>query len=245
MIRAAVLLGMLMLSACAQGPGPRRERAPDGQRVLRGFDGETLERTASPSALVAEEIALGQSAQENGLWTALERYGADDAVMFVPGLVDAKPWLAARTQLAPGMRWQPHAVLMSCDGRSGSVTGAWQQTDGSFGRYTRIWYRPYTRNGQWEWVAFESAPLATPLAEPAFVRTKVAECRQGVPTVTGANARRQGYAQGLADDRTLIWEAQTKADGTRSVTVDLWNGRDYDRVLDDRLSPPQAAKAPF
>ena len=51
MKRALALMLLAGLAACASGPGSRRgERAPDGQRVLRGYDGSQLERTASPSA---------------------------------------------------------------------------------------------------------------------------------------------------------------------------------------------------
>ncbi|WP_420606718.1 hypothetical protein [Novosphingopyxis sp.] len=241
MKRATFLLAALALSACAQGPGPRRgERAPDGQRVLRGFDGEKLERTANPSALVAEEIAFARAAREDGQWTAFRRFAADDAVLFVPAMVDAKTWLTGRADPAEAAAWQPHRVIMSCDGRTGVTTGARQRPDGSFGYYTTVWYRPNERNGQWGWVLDHGDTLAEPLAEPDFVRTSVAECRGGVPTVTGANARRDGYVQGLSDDRTLVWEAAVQPDGSRSVTVDLWNGEDYDRLIENRFAASSA-----
>ncbi len=242
--RAALLLTLIALSACAHGPGPRRgERAPDGQRVLRGYDGEKLERTASPSALVAEEIALAQAARDDGLSPALRRSAGDGAVLFTTAMVDAKTALAGPADIATSLRWQPHAVLMSCDGRTGAVTGGWQRADGTVGRYTRIWFRPYTRTGGWGWLLYQEERLPAALEAPDFVRTQVAECRQNVPTVTGADARRADYVQGLSDDRTLIWTATAQPGGVQTLTVDLWTGADYARLLDERVAAVQPAQA--
>ncbi len=238
---AALLMAALTLSACAQGPGAGRfERAPDGQRVLRGYDGEKLDRTANPSALVAEELAFAKAAREDGQWTAFREYADDDAVMFQPGLVRAKDWLSGRADPPAPVQWQPHRVVMSCDGRTGATTGSWQRPDGTTGYYTTIWRRPYTRNGQWEWVLDHGDALAEPLAEPEFVRTQVAECRGGVPTVTDNPAQTSSSIERRSEDRTIVWRASVTADQSRRVTVDLWNGESYDTVIEDRVmsSPP-------
>jgi len=238
--RALALMLLAGLAACASGPGSRRgERAPDGQRVLRGYDGSQLERTASPSALVAEQIALSQAAREDGQWTALRDFAADDAVMFVPQLVRAQDWLNNRADPAAAMRWQPHEVVMSCDGRTGATTGAMQRPDGSFGYYTTIWHRPYTRSGKWGWVLTHEATLATPRPEPDFVRTRIGDCRGDVPTVTQNAAPTANSIEGRSDDRTIVWRAMVQPDGSRQVIVDLWQGSGYETVIDDRVAAPQ------
>lgn len=234
---AAFLIALMALSACAQGPGPRRgERAPDGQRVLRGYDGSKLDRIANPSALVAEELAFAKAAREDGQWSAFREYADDDAVMFQPGLVRAKDWLGGRADPPASVQWQPHRVIMSCDGRTGATTGAWQRPDGTTGYYTTIWRRPYTRNGRWEWVLGHGDMLGDPLAEPDFVRTQVAECRGGVPTVTGNPAQTPSSIERRSEDRTIVWRASVAADQSRVITVDLWNGENYETVIEDRVA---------
>ena len=237
MKRALALMLLAGLAACASGPGSRRgERAPDGQRVLRGYDGSQLERTASPSALVAEQIALSQAAREDGQWTALRDFAAADAVMFVPQLVRAQDWLNNRADPAAAMRWQPHEVVMSCDGRTGATTGAMQRPDGSFGYYTTVWHRPYTRSGRWAWVLRHDDTLAAPRPEPDFVRTRIGDCRGDVPTVTRDAAPTASSVEGRSDDRTIVWRAVVQPDGSRRVTVDLWQGSGYETVIDDRVA---------
>ena len=238
MKRALVLMLLAGLAGCAGGPGSRRgERAPDGQRVLRGFDGSELERTASPSALVAEEIALAQAAREDGQWTALRDFAAADAVMFAPQMVRAQDWLNGRADPASSSRWQPHRVVMSCDGRTGATTGAMQRPDGSIGYYTTVWHRPYTRSGKWDWVVTHNAALATPRAEPDFVRTQIGDCRGDVPTVSRNATPTASSIEGRSDDRTIVWRAAVQPDGSRRITVDLWRGSDYETVIDDRVDP--------
>ena len=243
MTRTILVMAALLLGSCAQGPGPgRAERAPDGQRVLRGFDGEKLERTASPSALVAEEIAFAQAAREDGQWTAFDDFAADDAVMFVPEMVRAKDWLSGRADPAAAVAWQPHRVIMSCDGRTGATTGAWQKPDGSFGYFTTIWHKPDKRGARWQWLLDHGDVLAQPRPEPDFIKTNVGQCRGGVPTVTDNPTPSPVSIEGRSDDRTIVWRATVGADKARTVSVDLWNGTSYDRLIEDRVAAPAAAR---
>ena len=239
MKRAAALVSALALSACAGGPGSHRvERAPDGQRVLRGYNGEELERTPNPSALVAGEIAFAHAAREDGQWTAFRSFAADDAVMFVPGMVPAKDWLASRDDPPAAAQWQPHLVVMSCDGRTGATTGALQRPDGSVGYYTRVWHRPNKRGGQWEWVLSHGDTPAAPRPEPDFVKTQIANCKIDIPTVTDNPLAKPGSIERRSDDRTIIWRATVGADGSRVVTVDLWTGSAYETVIGDQAAAP-------
>ena len=104
-------LGMTMLSGCA---------APHDE-----FRNRPL--AANPSAFIAAEIGFARLAQEKGQWTAFRETAHPDAVMFVPQRVKARDWLKAQKDPAEAVKWQPHAVYVSCDGNSGATTGAWQK----------------------------------------------------------------------------------------------------------------------
>lgn len=233
---AALLIAALALASCANGAGRRGvERAPDGQRVLRGYDGEELQRTANPSELVAEDIGFARAVREDGQWTAFRRFAADDAVLFVPSMVRAADWLSGRPDPAAIVQWQPHRVVMACDGRTGVTTGALQQADGSTGYYTTVWQRENKRRAKWEWTLHHTDRTSVALAEPEFVRTQVGECRGGVPTVIDNPTPDPISIEGRSDDRTMVWRATVGADNSRDVSVDLWNGSSYDRVIDNHV----------
>ena len=119
----AILATAMLTSSCAGQSVPRSAIAP----------------SANPSAIIAAEIAFNRLAQEKGQWTAFRETAAKDAVMFVPEVVLAQEWLKGRTDPPKSVTWQPHKAFMSCDGRTGVTTGAWQRPDGSVGYFTTVW----------------------------------------------------------------------------------------------------------
>ena len=50
--------------------------------------------------------------------------------------------------------------------------------------------------------------------------------------------------QGASADRTLVWSYTVASNGARIFTARLWNGREYDDVVDDRVAAPVAPPAP-
>jgi hypothetical protein len=80
----------------------------------------------NPSAFIAAEIGFARLAQDKGQWTAFRETAAPEAVMFVPQRVKARDWLKLQKDPAEAVKWQPHAVYVSCDGNAGATTGAWQ-----------------------------------------------------------------------------------------------------------------------
>lgn len=82
---------------------------------------------ANPSGFIAAEIAFARLAQEKGQWTAFRETAAPEAVMFVPQRVKARDWLKSQKDPAEAVKWQAHAVYVSCDGNVGVTTGAWQK----------------------------------------------------------------------------------------------------------------------
>ena len=96
-------LALSLLAGCAGDPNDVRNR-PLGP---------------NPSAFVAAEIGFARLAQEKGQWTAFRETSHPDAVMFVPQRVKARDWLKTQKDPAEAVKWQPHAVYVSCDGNSG------------------------------------------------------------------------------------------------------------------------------
>ena len=151
-----------MLSACSAQNGSRDVY----QRMLQP--------AASPSTIVATELAFARAAQEDGQWSAFREYAADDAVMFTPEAVSAREWLKDRENPERAVEWQPHHVWTSCDGSLAVSRGAWQRADGTVGYFTTVWQRQ--PDGEYRWVIDQGDMLETPLEAPEFVRTDIAEC---------------------------------------------------------------------
>ena len=192
---------------------------------------------ANPSAFIAAEIAFARLAQEKGQWTAFRETAHPDAVMFVPERVKARDWLKAQADPAEAVKWQPHAVYVSCDGNVGATTGAWQKGP-AHGYFTTVWLRD-PKNGKTEWILDHGDGLASPREAPEFIASKQAACgsRPAVPIEAGGEG--EDMAVGLSPDQTLSWTSTVRADKSRRVTVRLWDGKDMAAVIDDQVAAPK------
>lgn len=217
LVLAAVMLSLV--AGCAQGPDPRK-------RPL----------AANPSAYVAAEIAFGRLAQEKGQWTAFRETAAPDAVMFVPQRVKARDWLKAQANPAEAVKWQPHAVYVSCDGNAGATTGAWQKGGGN-GYFTTVWLRDPI-SGKINWVLDHGDALTAPRAAPDFIESKQAKCgsRPAVPIEAGDEG--DDMAVGLSPDQTLSWTSTVHPDQSRRLVIRLWDGKTMATVIDDKVAAP-------
>ena len=232
----SIAAAFALLSACAPS-GPRPSAVP---------------QSANPSAIIAAEIAFNRLAQEKGQWTAFRETAAKQATLFVPDAVDAQTWLKGRADPAKSLSWQPHKAFMSCDGKTGVTTGAWQRPDGSTGYFTTVWVwaekgKPDPRlpansmgEGEWKWLLDHSDTLPAPLLIPELISTKVASCKG--PANAPINAPDEGVQMKtmFSRDQSLNWEWQLRPDKSRTITVRLWNGSDFDDVLTDRVAKPAA-----
>jgi hypothetical protein len=172
-----------------------------------------LPPAADPSAVIATELAFARLAQEKGQWTAFAKYAADDAVMFVPGQVNAKDWLKKQQNPAKAVTWQPYQVWSSCDGTLAATKGAWQRPDGTTGYFTTVWRREGRGDG-YKWVLDQGDTLATPLEAPEFVQANVADCARG----------RSGDAvepSKSSNDGTLRYQWNVAEGGARHLTVEM------------------------
>ena len=191
---------------------------------------------ANPSAFIAAEIGFARLAQEEGQWTAFRETSHPDAVMFVPERVKAQDWLKSQKDPAEAVKWQPHAVYVSCDGNSGVTTGAWQKGPAN-GFFTTVWMRD--KKGRLNWILDHGDALAAPREAPEFIASKRAVCgsRPAVPIEAGGEG--EDRVVGLSGDQTLSWTSTVRADKSRRVTIRLWDGKEMATVIDDQVAAPK------
>ncbi len=191
----------------------------------------------NPSAFIAAEIGFSRLAQEKGQWTAFRETMAPEAVMFVPQRVVARDWLKSQKDPAEAVKWQPHAVYVSCDGNVGVTTGAWQKGPAN-GYFTTVWLRD-PKKGKLSWTLDHGDTLAAPRAAPDFIAAKQAVCgsRPAVPIEAGGEG--EDRAVGLSPDQTLSWTSTVRADKSRRVTIRLWDGKEMATVIDDQVAAPK------
>ncbi len=196
---------------------------------------------ASPSDLVAAEAAFNRLAQEKGQWTAFRETATADAVMFVPTLSNAQAWLKGRKDPPKAVTWQPHKVFMSCDGTLGLTSGAAQWPGGGHGRFVTIWQRQTNVPGsapilkQYKWVFDTGESVDAPLAAPDSIETRIANCT-GKPVLkeiliigtTTANKI------GTSADGTLRWSAASFGDGSRTLFLEMWDGKNMTTIFEDK-----------
>lgn len=210
----------LMLAGCAGSPDDFRNRP----------------LAANPSAFIAAEIGFARLAREKGQWTAFRETSHPDAIMFVPERVKARDWLKSQKDPAEAVRWQPHAVYVSCDGNSGVTTGAWQKGPAN-GFFTTVWARD--EKGRLSWVLDHGDALATPREAPEFIASKRAVCGSRPAVPIEAAGEGEDMAVGLSADQTLSWTSTVRTDKSRRVAIRLWDGKEMATVIDDRVAAPK------
>lgn len=211
-----------------------------------------VSQSANPSAVIAAEIAFNRLAQEKGQWTAFRETATKEAVMFVPEAVVAQAWLKGRADPAKAVTWQPHKAFMSCDGKTGVTTGAWQRPDGSVGYFTTVWqWQPkgpqpadappsFMGDGEWKWVVDHGDALTAPRAAPELIETRVASCKGQPNAPLSAPPMGAKMKMGLSRDQSLNFTWVVLPDNSRTVTVRLWNGEAFDTVIADTVATPAA-----
>ena len=198
------------------------------------------ERKEQVETVIEAEGAFAADAQEFGQWTAFRKWAAANATMFVPRPTNAQAWLKGRANPARAIEWWPTAAWVSCDGTLAVDTGGWRRPDGSSGYFTTIWAKQ--KDGQWRWlvdhgdVATIGKPAPAPLPDQPVTRS--ASCATTGLSVAAAPMVLATAAAGLSRDGTLIWQWSFKR-GVRQLSVQMWNGRDYERVVSDQVLAAQ------
>jgi hypothetical protein len=201
-----------------------------------------LKLSANPSALVAQEIAFARLAQEKGQWTAFREFAGPASVMFVPEPVKAPEWLKAQSNPAAAVKWQVHKVFMSCDGKTGATTGAWQGTGGKQGHFTTVWQKLENKRGDGKWLFTldDGVPLDEPLKAPEFISSQTASCKGRAPAALIAPAEGVVMKQSFAYDQSLSWTFQYRPDKSRDVKVALWDGEKMNEVISYSVPAPKS-----
>jgi len=225
-------LALLALTACGGSPRPR---FADGviDRALAGAPG-----MAQPSTIVAAELGFARMAQEKGQWTAFAEYAADDALMFVPQMVNAKDWLKQQKDPPQSVAWQPHQVWMSCDGSMAVTKGAWQRGDRA-GYFTTVWQRQANR--EYKWVMDQGDVLAQPLAEPDFIQTQIADCGSKAVVPKNAMPIDTTVKNFVSVDQSLVWTVEVWPNCSRQLAGFMASREGTMRFEQLSASDPQGA----
>ena len=216
-MRAALAFAVALLAAgCAAPP----VEAEDNARVTNVIREEVAHDRALE--VLNAERAFAAMAQARGQWTAFRAYAAPDALMFVPDATNAQGWLRERADPPRSVDWQPHRVVIACDGTLAATQGAAQWPDGSHGWFVKVWQ--LQGDGTWKWVADTGGRLTTPLVAPATVPVEIADCPGAVrPDIVAYPA---GAAAGLSRDGTLAWDWRDTP-AQRGLRVSIWIGTRY------------------
>jgi hypothetical protein len=197
---------------------------------------------AAPLATAIDaERAFNAEAQRSGVWTAFRKYAAADAVMFTPQAVWAQNFLKGRKDPPKSFYWWPTASYGACDGRTAVNVGDAVKADGTpMSHFTTVWQK---RGRDWRWVYDGGLPvgddkLSAYNAEPKVIRASCRGRATGAPIappapLTNKQAREtpEDSGRGQSADRTLGWDWKVEKDGRRTLRVYLWNGNEYDLVL--------------
>ena len=183
---------------------------------------------AAPMSAIEAERAFAADAQKLGQWTAFRKWAARDAVMFVPQRVNAQAWLKDKKDPPLSVFWWPGRSYVSCDGTVAVNTGPWVREFGkSVGYFTTVWVKQ--GDGGWKWI-YDSGD------ELKFARDEGGDI---APINASCGGRPNGMPHSAhSPDRTIFWNIDIGPQGQRSFIVGMWDGADYQMVIDDRVAPP-------
>ena len=202
---------------------------------------------ASLTAVDAER-AFARDAQRMGQWTAFRKWADETAVMFNPQAVWAHEYLATVKDPPKSISWGPSESWVSCDRQTAINRGPWTSPSGAKGYFTTVWVREAKG---WQWTYDGGDTLAAPIALPRKPRVERASCngkseireeyrKEVKPTQRIAGKPPADAGQGRSADGTLIYEWKVGSDGERHFKAQLWTGREYRTILDQKISaPPQ------
>jgi hypothetical protein len=190
---------------------------------------------AAPTAVDAER-AFAADAQRRGQWTAFRATATEDAVMFVPGPVNAQAFLKDKADPPQPLKWWPAKSFVSCDGNVAVNHGPWTNPNNGTGTFTTVWER---RAEGWRWVydggdAVKAARPKKPLVRKASCtgRPNRAMTLPPPPTAAGQEVKERS---GSSEDGTLAWSWTVDVQNTRRFAAWLWNGRRFEQVLNQTV----------
>lgn len=259
-ISVAFVLGVTMAAGMTaaqaqpqQGQPQQSERPPQDRRAgpPQRPPGQSY---ANSSAVLVADIAFARLAKDKGQWTAFSETAAPDAITFFGGPMLAETWLQGRADPPEAARWDARRLFMACDGRTGAATGILQFPDGQQGLYTSIWMnleKPRAKKTRWKWVLNHGASVRPADLESDFIVSRTAVCT-GNPKAVLGDVQMGPLAKGTAPvapqssgarasaDGTMVWRWAVQGDGSRTITIELWNGSAFDTVVRDEIAADAA-----
>lgn len=198
---------------------------------------------ATPVTAVDAERAFASDARQQGQWTAFRKWADPTAVIFDPQAVWAQDFLKDRKDPPRSVEWWPDRSWVSCDRRTAVNSGPYRSANrGNTGRFLTLWMRQ--PSGDWRWTVDGHIPERTGFAVPTRVATRRAACgnnalRQRLIAASYRNPINRTAAPGdsgygRSADGTLLFNWTVSADGARRSRVQLWTGRRFELVLDER-----------
>jgi len=234
------LLLALAAGLCCAAPLAAQERRGGGGRSY-----------ANPSAAIAAELAMAKDARLRGQWAALASAAAPEAVLFVPQIVWARPWLKeqglkGRAGGVPAGTREPYEAWSSCDGSLVVNRGGWRR-EGAAGRFVTVWQRQ--PDGAYRWLVQQDLPPDLEGAAPDMIAAHVADCPERSARADGkgrpgkADKRQPANAKnrpppdptgrsGRAGDGSLAWELAVDGRGARRLIVRWKHEGAEETVLD-------------
>ncbi|GAA3997143.1 hypothetical protein [Sphingomonas humi] len=208
--------------------------------------------TTAPASAIDAERAFAADAQKIGQWTAFRKWADPTAVMFDPQAVWALEFLKDRKDPPRSVEWWPAKSFVSCDGRTAVNTGPWRiEAAKADGYFTTLWMKQ--PSGEWRWTVDGGDSVATPLAKPAKPVVRAAACGNRAlrarqiariyanPINRTAPPGDSGYQRSA--DGTLLYNWTVASDGMRRTRVQLWTGRGFATVLDQKVAAPRPRQA--
>lgn len=193
---------------------------------------------AAQASAIDAERAFAADAKRLGQWTAFRKWAADDAVMFWPQPVKAQEQLKDLKDPPKPVEWQPARSFVSCDGTMAANTGPWRRPDGAIGYFSTIWVKQ--PGGGWKWTVDGGDEVKTPKFDwNAKPKVRQAACGGRPATAPVEFFTDFANSNGASKDGTLAWQWTVMKDGARHFRAALWNGREWDWVIDDRIAAPK------
>lgn len=214
---------MVLVHKSCEADGACIEPAPEARQASA---------VGAAQQVLAAEHEFALRAQRDGLWTAFRATASDDALMFVPEMVNAQRWLDGRADPERAVNWHPRQVVVSCDGTLATTTGGALWPDGSHGYFVTIWQKQ--PDDSWKWVADMGGPSAEPLPPLDQPNIRVADCAalpdSGDP---GRHANAVDFHSGRSDDGSLSWTVNSWADGASTIIIWIWDGEAMIAAISD------------
>lgn len=192
---------------------------------------------ADPAAMTAidAERAFAADAQKIGQWTAFRKWSSPNATMFTPQAGKAHDFLKPLKDPPVAVFWWPGRSYVSCDGNTAVNTGPWVREWGkSVGYFTTVWQRQ--ADGSWKWLLDHGDALQTARGEGGDIKARKASCTGKLPKSSGDPPRHGGDGHGYSHDGTLAWQWAVQPDGSRIFRAYLFDGSDFDLVIDDKVA---------